>query len=47
MKELVDIGYAKLIKERGEDGKIKGSFYRVFEFPVNSNNNTPPKNNIY
>ena len=47
MKELVDIGYAQLIKERGEDGKIKGSFYRVFEFPVNSNNNNPLKNNIY
>lgn len=34
MQELVKIGYAKLIRERDKNGKITGSFYRVFEFPV-------------
>jgi hypothetical protein len=42
MKELVKYGYARLVKERDSDGKIHGSFYRIFELP-HTNNFTTPK----
>ena len=33
LKELVEVGYAKLKTERDKDGRLLGKYYEISEFP--------------